>query len=117
MINKNSTTEFIQAEDNKPSPDVWQLSPLDQVCLHMVIRGTWLFAGQLDVDDLKEGLKKLLAYYPHLAGRMKEASGITLTNDGVPFTVVDKLDWRLGELDQRNASTFITTMKIPLAAR
>ncbi len=66
MINKNSTTEFIQAEGSKPSRAVWQYSPLDQVCLRMVLRGTWLFAGQLDVDDLKKGLKKLLTYYPHL---------------------------------------------------
>jgi shikimate O-hydroxycinnamoyltransferase len=110
MINKNSTTEFIQAEESKSSPDVWQFSPLDQACLRMVLRGTWLFAGQLDVDDLKEGLKELLAYYPHLAGRMKEASGITLTNDGVPFTVVDKPGWRLEDLEQRDDFTNINEM-------
>ncbi len=110
MINKNSTTDFIQAEESKPTPGVWQFSPLDQICLRMVLRGTWLFAGQLDVDDLKEGLRKLLTYYPHLAGRMKEVSGITLTNDGVPFTVIDKPGWQLVDLAQRDYFTNINEM-------
>jgi len=83
MNNKNTKPEFIRAEQNKPSPGVvWQFSPLDKACLRLVLRGTWLFAGQLTPEELKEGLKKLLAYYPHLAGRMKETSGITLTNGG-----------------------------------
>lgn len=69
-----------------------------------------LYFGQLDVDDLKEGLKKLLAYYPHLTGRMKEASGIIPTNDGVSFTVVDKPGWQLEDLDQRDDFTNINEM-------
>lgn len=85
MINKNSATESVQAEASKPSPEVWQYSPLDRSCLPMVIRGTWIFAGQPDIDALKQGLKRLLNHYPHIAGRMKDKTGITLNNEGIPF--------------------------------
>jgi len=110
MKNKSSATEFIQAEESRPSTGGWQFSPLDQISLHMVLRGTWLFAGQLDADELKKGLMKLLAYYPHLAGRMKEAYGIALTNEGVPFTVVDKPGLCLEDLYQRNDFSNIKEM-------
>lgn len=110
MNKKNSATEFIQAEESRPSPGGWQFSPLDQICLHMVLRGTWLFAGQLDADELKKGLMKLLAYYPHLAGRMKENSGITFTDEGVPFTVVDQPDLCLEDLYRSDDFTNIKEM-------
>ncbi len=41
---------------------------------------------------------------------MKEASGITLTNEGVPFTVVDKPGWQLKDLHQRDDVTNINEM-------
>ena len=110
MNKKNSATELVQAEENKPTMEVWQFSPLDQISLHMVIRGTWLFAGRLDSGELKKGLEKLLSYYPHLAGRMKEPSGITFTNDGVPFTVVDNPALCLEDLYQRDDFTNIKEM-------
>jgi len=110
MSRNNSETEYIRAEVSRPTPDVWRFSPLDKAFLSMVLRGTWLFAGRLEVDELKEGLKKLLAHYPHLAGRMKEDSGISLTDDGVPFTVVDKTGLRLEDLYHRDDFTNIGEM-------
>jgi hypothetical protein len=62
---------------------------LDRACLSMVIRGTFIFDAQLDITAMKAGLTKLLNYYPHLSGRMKDETGIHLTNDGVPFAVID----------------------------
>jgi hypothetical protein len=107
MTNQNSTTEFIQAEESKLSPEVWQFSLLDRACLPMVIRGTWIFAGQPDVGALRQGLRSLLTYYPHIAGRMKDKTGITLNNEGIPFTVVDRPDLQLEELYNGDDITII----------
>ena len=110
MSSNNSETEYIRAEVSRPTPDMWRFSPLDKACISMVLRGTWLFAGQLEVDELKKGLKKLLVHYPHLAGRMKEDGGITFTDDGVPFTVVDKPNLCLEDLYERDDFTNISEM-------
>jgi len=88
-MNTNTTIEYIRAEENIHPSKVWKLSVLDRTCFPMVIRGTWIFDVQLDVNIMKAGLKKLLNYYPHLSGRMKDKTGIHLTNDGVPFTVTN----------------------------
>lgn len=86
-MNPNATTEYIRAEENIQPSGAWKFSVVDRACFSMVIRGTWIFDVQLDVTIMKEGLKKLLNYYPHLSGRVKDKTGIRLTNDGVPFTV------------------------------
>ena len=86
-MNTNATIEYIRAKENICPSTVWEFSVLDRACFSMVIRGTWIFDLQLDVNVMKAGLKKLLNYYPYLSGRMKDKTGIHLTNDGVPFTV------------------------------
>ena len=80
---------------------------LDQSCLSMVIRGTWIFDEQVDINTLKTGLKKLLNDYPHLSGRMKDKTGITLTNEGVPFTIVDEPDLLIKDVLKRDDFTNI----------
>jgi hypothetical protein len=88
----NESTEYIQADENKHPFTVWEFSQIDQATQSMVICGTWIFDVQPDIGKLKEGLKKLLNYYPHLSGRMKDKSGIHITNEGIPFTVEDEAD-------------------------
>ncbi|HBR21226.1 MAG TPA: hypothetical protein DD713_01445 [Nitrospiraceae bacterium] len=92
ILNKNAIIEYIRAEDNIDPSMAWRFSVLDQSRLPMVIRGTWIFDVPLDVNVMKAGLKKLLNYYPHLSGRMKDKTGIHLTNDGVPFIVANEPD-------------------------
>ncbi|KYK20049.1 hypothetical protein AYK25_09160 [Thermoplasmatales archaeon SM1-50] len=91
-MNKNDTVEYIRSLENIYPLKEWKLSLLDQSCYPMVIRGTWIFDVQLDVNTMKTGLKKLLNYYPLLSGRMKDKKTIYFTNDGVPFTVKDESD-------------------------
>ncbi len=99
----NNTIEIIRARELYRTMTVWNFSPLDRACLPMVIRGTWLFKGIPDVEKMKESLKILLGYYPHLSGRMKDKKGIHLTNEGVPFTVAHDSVLSLSEnLDGKN---------------
>jgi hypothetical protein len=86
-MNTNATIEYIRAEEDIYPSMVWEFSVLDRACFSMVIRGTWIFDLQLDVNAMKADLRKLLDYYPHLSGRMKDNTCVHLTNDGVPFTV------------------------------
>ncbi len=81
----NNYLELIKAEEYSLPIKVWEYTPLDRACMRMVIRGTWIFNTGLDVNLIKDALAKALSYYPHLAGRMKNQDGITLTNEGVPF--------------------------------
>ncbi|NSW77186.1 MAG: hypothetical protein HPY68_10545, partial [Candidatus Atribacteria bacterium] len=85
-------SECFRAEEDIHPSQVWKFSLLDRACLSMVIRGVWIFDGELDVGAMKAGFRKLLGYYPHLSGRMKDPTGIALTNEGVPLTVVDRSD-------------------------
>lgn len=85
-------SECLHTEAGIHPSKVWKFSLLDRACLSMVIRGVWIFDRELDVGVMKAGFRKLLGYYPHLSGRMKDYTGIALTNEGGPFTVVDRLD-------------------------
>ena len=89
-MNEKKVTEYIRAEAHTYPSGLWKYSVLDRVCLPMIIRGTWVFDVPLDVDAMKAGLETLLHYYPHLSGRMRDTTGIHLTNDGVPFTVANE---------------------------
>lgn len=101
-MNTNPTVEYIQAETNSYPSDIWTLTVLDQSCYPMVLRGTWIFDSSLNIDKMKVGLKKLLNYYPHLSGRMKDKKSIHLTNDGVSFTVKDELNLSIKEVNEKN---------------
>ena len=68
----------------------------------MVIRGTWFFNTPLDAQQIKDALAKTLSDYPHLAGRMKTKAGITLTNNGVPFSIVGEPDLTLEDALKRD---------------
>jgi len=116
-MSSNSNIEYIKAEENVHTSKVWNLTLLDQSCYPMVIRGTWIFDKQLEVNILKAGLKKLLNYYPTLCGRMKNKTSINLTNDGVPFTEVDESDLSLKDVNKikkpiKHFSTEIKPSKI-----
>jgi hypothetical protein len=101
-MNKSEAVELIKADSYSLPYDAWQFTPLDWACFRMMIRGTWVFDMLLDVELMKKGLPKILSYYPHLAGRMKDKTGIALTNDGVPFVVTDEPDLLLEDLLKRD---------------
>ena len=116
-MNTNPTIEYIKAEENNHPSKVWKLTLLDQSCFPMVLRGTWIFDKQLDVNIIKAGLKKLLSYYPHLCGRMKDKTSVHLTNDGVSFTVIDESGLSIKEINKikdpiKHFSTVIKPPKI-----
>jgi hypothetical protein len=114
-MNKSESTAYVKAERYSVPFDVWEFTALDRACLRMVIRGTWIFDTAVDVDLLKDALAKTLSYYPHLAGRMKNQAGITLTNDGVPFSTADEPELMIEDVlkrdDLANIKSFSTEIK------
>ena len=53
-------TVLVQAS-RAPKPDaVWELSGLDRANHFLVLRGTWIFEGGLEPEQLKRGLGALL---------------------------------------------------------
>lgn len=60
------------------------------------IRGLWCFNYQLDINELKDSLSKVLSLYPFLAGRIVQTESkelaINCCNAGVCFTVSQFLD-------------------------
>jgi NRPS condensation-like uncharacterized protein len=113
-MNRNDVIEYVRAEKDAKSATIWKFSTLDRACLSMVIRGTWIFDKQLDADKMKAGLRKLLNYYPHLSGRMKDKTGIHLTNEGVPFTVAEEPDLSVADVHKMDdlIKHFSTEIKI-----
>jgi len=101
MENK-SNIEYIRAEENAQPEKIWKFSVLDRACLPMVIRGTWVFGGELDIDVLKSGFKKLLKYYPYLSGRMLTSNEISFTNDGVPFLITENLGLSIEDIKRED---------------
>jgi hypothetical protein len=99
-MNKPVINEYVKSEEQFDSSKIRKLSLLDQSCYPMVIRSTWIFDVRLDVNILKAGLKRLLYYYPHLSGRMKDKSSILFTNDGVLFTESDESDLTIKEAEK-----------------
>jgi hypothetical protein len=106
-VNKHESSEYVKAEAYNLPYEVWEFTPLDRACLRMVIRGTWIFNNELDVKLIKDALGKTLSYYPHLAGRMKNQAGITLTNDGVPFSLADEPGLSIEDVLKRDDFTNI----------
>lgn len=87
-------------------PARWAFTGLDRANLILVLRGTWVFDTRGDADAaaalaaprLKAGLARLLAAYPHLAGRMGPADTIELTGAGVPFIEAARPDLTVREV-------------------
>jgi NRPS condensation-like uncharacterized protein len=98
----NTTMEYVRGEEDSHQSGVWKLSIIDQSCYPLVIRGTWFYDVPLDVNIMKAGLKKLLDYYPHLSGRMKDKNSIHFTNEGVPFTESDESDLSIKDAHEMN---------------
>ncbi len=93
-------TVLVQAS-RAPKPDaVWELSGLDRANHFLVLRGTWIFEGGLEPEQLKRGLGALLNHYPHLAGRMREGGRVVLNNTGVPFTHAHTPEHQRRQLEQ-----------------
>ena len=83
--------------------------------MSLVIRGIWLFNSPLDINVMKAGLKKLLNYYPHLSGRMKDTSGIHLTNEGIPFTATRETELSVADVHRMTSPEkhFSTELNLP----
>lgn len=78
-------TKVVQGADQSENR-IWKLSVLDQTCMGMVIKGTWVFPRRLPEESLIRSLSGLLNYYPQLAGRLTKG-GVVCNNAGIPFTV------------------------------
>lgn len=70
----------------------WKFSLLDMACGDMIIKAVWIFNTKLDTELMGEKLSVLLGKYPFLAGRLKSADGISCSNEGLPFDVVERQD-------------------------
>ncbi len=82
-----------------PAPgSSWKPGRVDRKVFPMVIRGTWVFRHELDVERLTTGLAGLLEHYPHLAGRVVGDERVALDNTGVPFSVVRRDDLTVAAL-------------------
>ena len=113
-MNQGESSKFVKAEAYNLPYEVWEFTPLDRACLRMVIRGTWIFDTELDVKLIKDALGKTLSYYPHLAGRMKNQEGITLSNEGVPFSLNDEPDLSVEDVLKRDDIANINTSRLKL---
>ncbi|MBI5537042.1 MAG: hypothetical protein HY898_30250 [Deltaproteobacteria bacterium] len=78
---------IVRAVDKPSIPSPWTMTELDSANLILVLRGAWLFDQELDEGRLRDGLERVLTFYPHLAGRMVRGRAIELSNAGVPFNV------------------------------
>ena len=81
--------EFIRLPQPGARREPWVLTELDRANLTMVIRGTWIFRGEPDVERLRDGLARTLALVPQLAGRMRRGRVVEPGDAGVPFTVAE----------------------------
>jgi len=79
--------DIIRAAENFHDNTEWVFTPLDRSCAKMVIKSVWLFGGKLDVEVMRESLGRLLSFYPHVAGRIRQGSYIDINNEGVDFSV------------------------------
>ncbi|MCQ2306704.1 MAG: hypothetical protein MJ000_03950 [Bacteroidales bacterium] len=70
----------------------WRFSLLDMACGDMIIKAIWIYNKKLDTELMSEKLSVLLEKYPFLAGRLKSADGISCSNEGCPFDVVERPD-------------------------
>ncbi len=86
---EGTTTELVRAENSLHSTEKWEFTALDRACLPLVIQAVWVFGAELNIGAVKAGLRELLSHYPHLSGRIRDKTGVHLTNDGVPVTVTD----------------------------
>lgn len=70
----------------------WKFSLLDMACGDMIIKALWIFNTKLDAEKMAGTLSLLLEKYPFLAGRLKSTEGISCSNKGFPFEVVERQD-------------------------
>ena len=70
----------------------WKFSLLDMACGDMIIKAIWIYNKKLDTELMSEKLSVLLEKYPFLAGRLKSADGISCSNEGCLFDVVERPD-------------------------
>jgi hypothetical protein len=115
-MEKAGAVELIRAKEYDMPFKVWEFTPLDRACLKMVIRGTWIFDTQLDVGLMKEALAKTLSYYPHLAGRMSNQAGVTLTNEGVPFVTAAEPELTVEKVLERDDANNINDFSVGIKA-
>lgn len=100
----------VRAPDMDVVPaDVAELQPLsgyDVGEVPFVMQAVCYYEKTLDVGTLETALRKTLAKYPLLAGRLdlsavrREKKGVKLTNDGVPLRVVRDINQRFEDLPQ-----------------
>lgn len=68
----------------------WKFSLLDMACGDMIIKAVWIYNKKLDAELMAEKLSVMLGKYPFLAGRLSSAEGISCSNEGLPFEVVER---------------------------
>jgi len=99
-----TATELVRAPERPRAASPWVLTVQDRSNLPYELRGTWIFAARLDPARLKASLSQVLIHLPHLAGRMDGDGAMALSNQGVPFTVVERPDltvaWACDNPDQ-----------------
>ncbi len=79
--------DIIQPSQPPADPEAtWELTGVDRANHFLVLRGTWLFDGGIDVERLRLSQAELLVHYPRLAGRMRDGARVRLDGSGVPFT-------------------------------
>ncbi len=100
-MDNTSSTQNIRSSEPVNTEAIWPFISLDKIMFDFIIRGTWIFRGQLDVNQLKAGLTKLLTLYPHLTGRMEWDAGVRLNNAGFPFTVTYASDISIDEVNAK----------------
>lgn len=80
-----NTTEWIKASISEDISTQWKLTALDAAASNFIIRGTWVFSSELDIDKLKKSLSIMLSYVPHMAGRIIKGR-LERNNAGIPFS-------------------------------
>ncbi len=80
-------TRIVRGPAAEYATGTWPLTGFDLANFRYIIRGTWVFGKELDTERLRSSLERLLAYYPHIAGRISAMREIDMNNEGVPFTL------------------------------
>ena len=95
----DSKLDIIKAKNVIVNDKGGEFSALDLACFPMILRGTWVFKGDLDFEKMKSSLESLLSYYPRLAGKIKDKKRVEITNDGVQFEVAEGPDVLVENID------------------
>ncbi len=89
---------LVRSSEPPADPRPWVLTALDRANLLLILRGLWVFDRPLDTEHLGKGLERLLALYPHLAGRMVAGARVELCNEGVLLETMSQPKTTVGDV-------------------